>query len=273
MTTPADPRPRQYVITTRRCRQRLAQRLGAGACREQAARAERLTAYEVEALLAEDSFQALVAHYQALQALAPEARLDRLTALAIELLELALAAGDVRVAIFVVRESRAGRNPARRLAEHAIERLQRAVSRAAPPGRSAGRGGGPVPPRSEADFPYCAATCATNDAALALAGEATAACEAQVAATRDALAMKLTREAERDGTAGTDGDGAARQAEEAVVIGFTEEAFAAPARGLNAARKLADRWAAFRAGRPPPMAEPECPARPRTTDAPPLDTG
>ena len=54
------PKPsRQYVIRTRRCRQRIAQRLGAGQAVETVAAIERLHAGEVETLLGDDGFLVL----------------------------------------------------------------------------------------------------------------------------------------------------------------------------------------------------------------------
>ena len=121
-----------------------------------------------------------------------------LTDLALDLLQLALVAGDVRAALFFATEIRAGRDPSRTLAEaveaamqrHGLARRDEAPSapidetidaerEVARPLSRAERCLLPDPPakadtarrRDEADFPYCVATLPTAEAAVALMAE------------------------------------------------------------------------------------------------------
>jgi hypothetical protein len=240
------PKPsRQYAIRPRRCRQRLAQRLGAGMDACAAAAVERLLPSEVEGLLGDAGFQALVAHYRGFAARPRAERVRHLADLALELLQQALAAGDVRAAIFFRVEHAAGRDPSLTLAERVACRLERAPCAPVPPARVVPPRSPAAPPRREADYGWCAATQPDEDAAAALAEGEAAKAGARLAAKTASLADAVTAEAERRATAEVDPAvaGAAR---------FARAAHAEPLRGLNAARQLQARRDAYAEGRPPP---------------------
>jgi hypothetical protein len=131
----------------RRTERRLGQRLAAGLTPAQAARAERVEPAEVEALLAEPDFAALVADYRALLAQPePEAR-ARLLTLARFLLMEAMNEGDLRAAMFVLREEERGRDPARTLADGVIAAFRRAATGATSPSPTRARASQPSAPR------------------------------------------------------------------------------------------------------------------------------
>jgi hypothetical protein len=109
---------------------RAARRLGAGWPIPQVARVLKCDPMDLHLLLREEPFAELVRAYCDLRELAPEERIARLEEVALVLLEEAVEEGDLRVAWFVVRERRQGRNPASTLAKGiaaAAERDQRAA--------------------------------------------------------------------------------------------------------------------------------------------------
>jgi hypothetical protein len=112
---------------------RLGFRLAHGLTPAQAARAERAPLADVEALLAQPDFQQLLETCREFDAMPADKRLAMLEHLALTILEHALARGDVRAALFLLRERRQGRNPATRLLS--------APRPAAPPQSGAGGGG------------------------------------------------------------------------------------------------------------------------------------
>jgi hypothetical protein len=117
---------------------RAARRLGAGWPIPQVARVLRCDPMDLHLLLREEPFAELFRAHDDLRSLAPEERVARLEEVALVLLEEAVEEGDLRVAWFVVRERRQGRNPASTLARgisEAAERDQRAARpyEAAPP--------------------------------------------------------------------------------------------------------------------------------------------
>ena len=116
-------RPRRSPGLTR-CR--LATRVAAGLSPAQAARAEGLPGDEAEALLARPDFGRLVQDFRDLAALGREERLARLEALAFDVLEDAIGAGDVRVVLWFLSERHAGRDPVRRVAEAVVRQAERA---------------------------------------------------------------------------------------------------------------------------------------------------
>src|SRR3954449_4647441 len=116
-------RPRRSPGLTR-CR--LATRVAAGLSPAQAARAEGLPGDEAEALLARPDFGRLVQDFRDLAALGREERLARLEALAFDVLEDAIGAGDVRVVLWFLTERHAGRDPVRRVAEAVVRQAERA---------------------------------------------------------------------------------------------------------------------------------------------------
>jgi hypothetical protein len=96
---------------------RAARRLGAGWPIPQVTRVLKCEQMDLHLLLREEPFAELFRAYCDLRELAPEARVARLEEVALVLLEEAVETGDVRVAWFVVRERRQGRNPATTLAK------------------------------------------------------------------------------------------------------------------------------------------------------------
>jgi hypothetical protein len=115
-------RPRRAPGPTR-CR--LATRVAAGLSPREAARAEGLPGDEAEALLARPDFARLVQDFRRLAALGREERLARLEALAFDVLEDAIGAGDVRVVLWVLEERRTGRDPAHRVIETTVRQAFR----------------------------------------------------------------------------------------------------------------------------------------------------
>ncbi|WGF87421.1 hypothetical protein [Marinivivus vitaminiproducens] len=166
------PAPSRFRFTARRCRRRCARALAAGRSLDAVARVERVAAIELEALLADGQFQALVAHYAALAALPRPERLARLADVALEVLEHAVEAGELRASMFVLHEHRAGRDPSLTLAEAALARIEADGARTAPR---------PHPPQ--------AAQSVTG------AGEDSASCSAAPQAARSAVGEGKNRDA------------------------------------------------------------------------------
>jgi hypothetical protein len=106
---------------------RIGRRLAAGHRPQHVTRAERLAPDVLDRLLAEPDFKALAAACQKLDALPLDERLERLEKMALLVIENALLAGNWRVAVFVLGERRAGRNPARRIAEGIVAAGRRAA--------------------------------------------------------------------------------------------------------------------------------------------------
>jgi hypothetical protein len=104
---------------------RAARRLGAGWPIAQVARVLRCDPMDLHLLLREEPFAELFRAYCDLRELAPEERIARLEEVALVLLEEAVETGDLRVAWFVVRERRQGRNPATTLARGISEAAER----------------------------------------------------------------------------------------------------------------------------------------------------
>jgi hypothetical protein len=123
---------------------RLGLRLAAGVGVGKAAAAEGVAEAEVEALLASPDFAGLVEDCRAIRDLPRDARLARLEALALDMLELAMTRGDTRAIVFFLGERRAFRDPARTLALGALAAERRAA--AARP-RPEPRPRPPAPPR------------------------------------------------------------------------------------------------------------------------------
>ena len=82
---------------------------------------------DVEALVAEPEFKALIDGYNTLHAMPEDEQRRILTQLARHLLMEATALGDVRVAMFILLEERMGKNPARTLADGVIAASRRAA--------------------------------------------------------------------------------------------------------------------------------------------------
>jgi hypothetical protein len=236
-------RPRQYVIGRRRCRQRLAQGLAAGRSPKALAALNRLGESEVQLLLKDQGFQDLVAHYRTLADLPEAEKLAALRRKALDLMELALDAGDVRVAIFFAYEELHGRDPGMTLAKAAVRAVEREAARTAPVPE---RRHSPKPqaePRREADFPYCAATQAGPTEAAAMAAGEVRRFEARIGTTRRSLTGKLLVEAEREGTAET--EPLTEKAE-----AFARDAHGQGGQALAAAAEWQARREAFAEGRP-----------------------
>lgn len=129
---PASPRRspnllRPWVLQGRG-RRRLGYRLASGLTPAQAARAEGLPEAEVEGLLAEPGFAALVEAYRELEARPAEEARRRLVSLARFLLDEALLEGDVRAALFVLRQDERSRDPAEVLADGVLAAHRRAAT-------------------------------------------------------------------------------------------------------------------------------------------------
>src|SRR5690606_15576278 len=107
-----------------------AQALAAGVSVASVAAIERTEPQEIERLLGERSFKALVEHYRSDGEDGREARLERIAAVALDLLELAIESGDVRAAIFFLAERRCGRDPGRTMAEAVLRSIERAETAA-----------------------------------------------------------------------------------------------------------------------------------------------
>lgn len=99
---------------------RMGHKLSLGLTPGQVARLEGLQTAEVESLLADPDFAALIDGYRALLAMPEEEQRRILTSLARHLLMEATALGDVRVATYILLQERMGKDPARTLAEGVI---------------------------------------------------------------------------------------------------------------------------------------------------------
>lgn len=173
---------------------RLGRRLAFGLTPAQAARVEGIEAAEVERLLADPGFAGLVDEYRALDALPDEERRRVLTNLARNLVQEAIASGDLGAALFVLREEACGRDPARTLADGVIAAHRRPVRAPAPtlaprPATAA------APPASPPDLPGVPA-CAGDRAASRIAARLREAVRLEHATLRRAAA----HDADRAGT-------------------------------------------------------------------------
>jgi hypothetical protein len=112
---------------------RLGQKLSMGLSPAQAARLEGLASADVETLVAEPDFKALIDGYNTLHAMPVDEQRRILTQLARHLLMEATALGDVRVAMFILLQERMGKDPARTLADGVIAANKRAAASAPAP--------------------------------------------------------------------------------------------------------------------------------------------
>jgi hypothetical protein len=229
-----------------------------------AAGVERVSPDELERLLCDGGFAKLVAHYQALARLPAEERLGRLETAALELLELAVDAGDLRTAAFVLDERSRGRNPARTLAEGVVASLKRAgrpgperqaVAAAVAPLADAGREGeaaAKARPTPGGLWDECAATLPSEAAAEAKAMAEAEATRLRLQHTAARLRTRLMGELERMGTV---------DQREVELRAFARVAHRDPERGIRAAARI---QAMRDAGRPASAAgvEPRAPAVP-----------
>jgi hypothetical protein len=262
------PKPsRQYAIRTRRCRQRVAQRLGAGLAPEAVAMIERLERGEVETLLEDEGFRGLVGHYRSLAAMSVEERRRRLAEAARQLLELGIAAGDLRVAAFVMYEEDRDRDPAvslGRTVEREAERLSVAPQPAAPPPGERRRSERPEPepmaafaapsePRPpgalEADYAACAIAIREVGDAQALAVAELGRVHVRLGAVRAQLRRKILAELEREAILPDE------VTAPVAMQGFARAAHARAGRCFAAVEKIDRHRRAFREGEPPPVPE------------------
>jgi hypothetical protein len=240
---------RQYVFRARHDRRRIAQRLAANIRPSLVAGLEGTREADIQALLGDAGFARLVRHYEELRALAPDARLAKLKDTAMEVMELALDAGDVRVALFVMAEGRAGRHPAETLAKGVVRSIERVVPQVQmrpgkckePPQPKADRTEAPEPQAqakeqaaapvsgSEQNFQYSAATQATATDAQALAMAEAARLRSRIEATGNALRRRVIHEMERIGTL---------DQREVELRAFAKAAHNEPQRALRAAAEL-----------------------------------
>src|SRR5690349_16558991 len=168
-----------------------------------------------------------------MMAVGRDERLRRLAEVALDILQLALVAGDVRVALFYTREMRAGRDPSMSLAEAVETAMQRHAIRPVPP---------PAPPplsreemlllpdppppaprampQLEVDFPHIVHREATPIGAQLKALAERGKLDARLDPTADRLVQQVVNEAERFGTAVANG--------RTGLAGFAEERHAVP---------------------------------------------
>ena len=123
---------RPFARVTARDR-RMGQKLSMGLTPKQVARLEGMASADVESLVAEPEFKALIDGYNTLHAMPEEEQRRILTQLARHLLMEATALGDVRVATFVILQERMGKDPARTLADGVIAANRRAAQPAPAP--------------------------------------------------------------------------------------------------------------------------------------------
>jgi hypothetical protein len=123
---------RPFARVTARDR-RMGQKLSMGLTPAQVARLEGLASADVETLVAEPDFKALVDGYNTLHAMPEDEQRRILTQLARHLLMEATALGDVRVAMFILLQERIGKDPARTLADGVIAANRRAAAPAPAP--------------------------------------------------------------------------------------------------------------------------------------------
>ena len=123
---------RPFARVTARDR-RMGQKLSMGLTPAQVARLEGLASADVETLVAEPEFKALIDGYNTLHAMPEDEQRRILTQLARHLLMEATALGDVRVAMFILLQERMGKDPARTLADGVIAASKRAAQPAPAP--------------------------------------------------------------------------------------------------------------------------------------------
>jgi hypothetical protein len=124
---------------------RISHRLATGMTAGEVARAEAVDVAEIDGLLAQPDFSGLVDAARALAARPDAEQTARLVTLARFALEMALADGDMRVALFILREADGGRDPAATVAKGVLAAARRGTrggtAAPRPPGRH------PAPPR------------------------------------------------------------------------------------------------------------------------------
>jgi hypothetical protein len=123
---------RPFARVTARDR-RMGQKLSMGLTPRQVARLEGMVPADVESLVAEPEFKALIDGYNTLHAMSEDEQRRILTQLARHLLMEATALGDVRVAMFILLQERMGKDPARTLADGVIAANRRAAASAPAP--------------------------------------------------------------------------------------------------------------------------------------------
>ena len=123
---------RPFARVTARDR-RMGQKLCMGLTPKQVARLEGMVPADVETLVAEPEFKALIDGYNTLHAMPEDEQRRILTQLARHLLMEATALGDVRVAMFILLQERMGKDPARTLADGVIAANKRAAAPAPAP--------------------------------------------------------------------------------------------------------------------------------------------
>jgi hypothetical protein len=123
---------RPFARVTARDR-RMGQKLSMGLTPAQVARLEGMASADVETLVAEPDFKALIDGYNTLHAMPEDEQRRILTQLARHLLMEATALGDVRVAMFILLQERMGKDPARTLADGVIAANRRAAKPAPAP--------------------------------------------------------------------------------------------------------------------------------------------
>src|SRR5215207_9623163 len=123
---------RPFARVTARDR-RMGHKLSMGLTPKQVAQLEGMVPADVESLVAEPEFKALIDGYNTLYAMPEDEQRRILTQLARHLLMEATALGDVRVACFIILQERMGKDPARTLADGVIAANKRAAQPAPAP--------------------------------------------------------------------------------------------------------------------------------------------
>jgi hypothetical protein len=108
-------------------------KISMGLTPKQVAQLEGMVPADVESLVAEPEFKALIDGYNTLLAMPEDEQRRILTQLARHLLMEATALGDVRVAMFILLQERMGKDPARTLADGVIAANRRAAQPAPAP--------------------------------------------------------------------------------------------------------------------------------------------
>ena len=135
---------RPFARVTARDR-RMGQKLSMGLTPKQVARLEGMASADVETLVAQPDFKALIDGYNTLHAMPEDEQRRILTQLARHLLMEATALGDVRVAMFILLQERMGKDPARTLADGVIAASKRAAAPAPAPRTPSSSPRGPRP--------------------------------------------------------------------------------------------------------------------------------
>jgi hypothetical protein len=144
-------RPRNPYL--RRDWMRRSRRVAAGMSPREVARSEQVDEAEIQGLLQQADFAALVESWHVIDALPQAEQMRRLVALARQAIEQALYDWDVPAAFFVLREDARGRDPAETIAHGIIAASRRRARASTAPPPAAGTGVAPPQPRTALPAP------------------------------------------------------------------------------------------------------------------------